>query len=271
MANAALRALLDRLPELHARLRAAEFVPDAARWLAANDLLLRLYEQNRFPGDAESLRRLLAPLFCSNRTQQVDFNRVFTQWAQGDEAPPSPTVVRFSPAGEQGLRRYVQGTRRWPLWVAGLALLAAIGAGGYFLYQYIYRSPVEIVEKAKEPKTTESSGPSTELKDTGLTPQPIPPRSPPEPFRHSDEVNALLLGLRYTFAAMPGLIALGWWVDRRRRRRAILRQRASDSDDPLLHLPLSRSGALPYWGGHIPRVLHRLRRGAPMETRQLDI
>ncbi|MFN6203249.1 MAG: hypothetical protein ACK496_12315, partial [Acidobacteriota bacterium] len=69
--------LADALLALREELRAVGFDPGLQRTIAAHRLLLRLAVEGRLPESRSEWRDWLAPVFCSSKEQQAEFDLRF--------------------------------------------------------------------------------------------------------------------------------------------------------------------------------------------------
>lgn len=107
-----------------ARLPKPRFTPGPREQLLVRELLLRLIEEQSWPGDPARLKTLIAPLVCSGPDSQQEFYALFEQWmAERTRAAEGARVRRIAAQ---------VGSFRW-LIASGVAAMAAVGILGSWL------------------------------------------------------------------------------------------------------------------------------------------
>ena len=281
MASAA-TDFLAHLQVLDAALRDNHFKPDPASWLRIHDLLAHLARVGGLPATPAGYRALLAPLICSTKEQQADFYRIFDQWAAAPTARPTASSQIGGNREVIASRRVLDHTaRHWPTLLAaviGLLAIIAWGISGSGVLQWVEDWMQSPSTKVIAPTTLKPS----RLPPTPPTTAPVPPPPPtpaidvkpvpPRAAARSAHVPRFISdSIGQALPLMPGLLALVWLARRLYRRYEILKRQRAGTDDPVANLKLHGGTRRPFWGGAVPRVLHRLRRGAPLEIRTLDI
>ncbi|MGD8912615.1 MAG: formylglycine-generating enzyme family protein [Candidatus Thiodiazotropha sp.] len=272
--NEVILKLLQRLPELDARLRAAGFSVSPDRWQSVYDLIHRLDWDKRLPDEADQLALLLAPLFCNNKVEQQSFYGLFRHWVAGDfaVAESSAQVVHRSALAHKQQQAYQKKTRFWPWFWVTLVLLTVTGVAVYFATW----PPEPTLTPPKDAQQTleKIAGQARDIKppDEGAKPvelQPVPPRRPAEPVVLDAMRQGYLLAGRYLLTSLPLILLIVWLLNRLWRKRVVLRFHRNQQNDPLMYLKLRHSNtSLPFgWG----EFFHRLKRGGSMTTRKLDI
>lgn len=271
---------LERFAALHAALLANGFVPDTASWLRAHDLLLCLAREGRLPPEARAWRAYLAPLLCTSQAQQEAFYRIFTAWAGGTQTTTAlptevrdpPVVVQTGMAAEQ--RRLGRLSRGGSLIVLLCTTLFVINGSGFREWLDARLHPLAPYELPLGSPSTASGAPVAAGADIivhaprDIPVAPVPPRYGIAPLSH---VQPLGMIMRLGLLALPALLAAWWLLEWWQRRADVLRRISAHGEDPFEHMRLSGGTRRPFWHGSVPRLLHRLRRGAPLEISTLDI
>ena len=257
--NASLQILLQRLPELDASLRAADFTVSPDRWQSVYDLVYRLDREHRLPEDPQVLASLIAPLFCNNKTEQQTFYPLFRQWVGGDleSADGAAEVLHHSTLARNQQQAYERQTRKRPLWsfVVVFLLLAAVMAWYNSKPQSL--TPTQILQTIPGSETEISQQPATAV-DTGPKPahdlQPIPPRQPSEVVQLDEQGRSDMRFTRDLLLSLPLVFLLAWLLRRWSRRQALQRFHRGLYDNPLMYLKLRRNNkTLPFgWGRVFP-------------------
>ena len=72
----------DLLTDFIDKLRESGYGIGVSQYIAVQDLILALANQNKLPENPEGLRTLLAPILCSSPTEQGDFQYRFDDWVK---------------------------------------------------------------------------------------------------------------------------------------------------------------------------------------------
>ncbi|MEW8427686.1 MAG: formylglycine-generating enzyme family protein [Candidatus Thiodiazotropha sp.] len=264
--------LIQRLPELDARLRAAGFSVSPDRWQSVYDLIHRLDQDKRLPDVADQLALLIAPLFCNNKVEQQSFHTLFRHWAAGESAvaDSSDEVVHRSALAHRQAQTYQNKTRFWPWFWVALILLTAAGIAAYFATQPQEQTltPPKDAQQTLE-KIAEQEHDKKPTPDKPVELQPVPPRRPAEPVVLDAMRQGYLLAGHYLLMSVPLIILIVWLLNRLWRKRVVLRFHRNQQNDPLMYLKLRHNNkSLPFgWG----EFFRRLKRGGSVTTRKLDI
>ena len=267
---------LARLSELHALLLTNEFQPGPDRWVALQDLLVRMKQEGRLPRRDKDYAPLFAPLFCATPEQQQTFYRLFDQWCADStetkttsKVAPQVTKSREAVAEAQSYHRQ---TRPRLFVVLAIALLGTLAVWSYIHYKNITASTTADPTPQTETSPTIGTLTNTAIPpDKTLKPKPIPPRRPLEPVTLPDHTKTRLDITGTAIPFIPALLALAWLLWRFTRLRIVLKRQRAEKDDPLSHIALKGGTSLPFTGQRISATFRRLRSGPPQRTRRLDI
>lgn len=270
-----LQQLLQRLPELDARLRAADFSVSPDRWQSLYDLIYRLESDDKIPDDIEQLAHLISPLFCNNAVEQQSFYALFRHWAQGDvETRISEEIVQTSAIATTQQKSYQKKSRQLPVIAILLVLLLLSGSLTYFMTR-----PPEVLQDPTQdaPRTLQTIA-SQEREITPAPPepvieqkknlQPISPRQPPEAVTLDASSQSDMRFTYYLLLSLPLIFFIAWLLRRWWRKRVVLNFHKNLRGDPLMYLKLKHHKTLPFGWGEFSR---RLKRGGSVQTRKLDI
>ncbi len=269
--NYSLDQLLQKLPELDARLRTAEFTVSPDRWQSVYDLIYRLNAENRLPDDSERLAQLLAPLFCNNKVEQKSFYALFRHLLQGDfDTRDSEDVVQSSAVANIQKMQYDRQLRqKWPAFGMVFVLIVLFALVIFFNTRPPVVEDQPLQESTLQTIATQERGNATaEPPVAKENLQAIPPRQPPEAVSLDAERRSDITFAYYLLLSLPIVFLLAWLLKLWWRKQVVLSFHQSRQANPLMYLRLRRHKSLPFGWGEFSQ---RLKRGGSVQTRKLDI
>ncbi|MEM7360783.1 MAG: TonB family protein [Pseudomonadota bacterium] len=268
--------ILDRLDDLDLALRLNHFTIAPNRWISVHDLLTRLLSQGRCPDDPTKLGALIGPLLCSSPEQQRVFSVVFDKWLREEQAKPEPTKIQRNKPTEPEADKKLD----WKTYVGVsiIALVLTLVASQFFEKN---SSTLEKPGSTSQPNPGSDSGSLTDdgsssidTSDRVVIPRDYvksyQPRNP-EPIKLPLKQQELLNDAKLLILFLPFVLALYWLAVSLFTRKWFFRKERGSGTDPFKNFFFSAGASRPFWNGRIPAALHNLRRGAPIQTRKLDV